>query len=126
MLCITAILSSLILPHILGCSSFHEVWISPGNCCSSLSRYHLHNLKHELFNVRKPLRLNYIDFIQDSSGKYGVAGSPGQDEEYTLRGLPLEFSALTTPVRTIYDSFSYQELASSVTSEELNMNHSSS
>ena len=107
-------LSSTLTPSILaltvGCSSALEVWKVLENRFSSISRSHVMNLKGELHNIRKGTDSvdSYLQKIKVVRDKLLAVGVIVDDEELlhiTLKGLPKEYNAFRSAIRT--RSFNY-------------------
>ena len=124
-------ISSTLTPSVLaitvGCSSALEVWKVLENRFSSFSRSHVMNLKGELHNVKKGSNSvdTYLQKIKVISDKLMAVGIFLDDEELlhvTIKGLPKEFSAFRSAIRTRSTKLSFNELATMLNAEEESMN----
>nr|POE48953.1 hypothetical protein CFP56_49417 [Quercus suber] len=113
-------ISSTLTPSVLaitvGCSSAQEVWKVLENSFSSISRSHVMNLKGELHNVRKgsdsvDTYLQKIKVIMDKLMAVGVILDDEELLHVAIKGLPKEFSAFRSVIRTRSTKLSFDELA---------------
>ena len=111
-------ISSTLTPSVLaitvGCSSALEVWKVLENRFSSFSRSHVMNLKGELHNVKKGSDSvdTYLQKIKLISDKLMAVGIFLGDEELlhvAIKGLPKEFSAFRSAIRTRSTKLSFDE-----------------
>ena len=102
-------ISSTLTPSVLaitvGCSSAREVWKVLENRFSSISRSHVMNLKEELHNVKKgsdsiDVYLQKIKVIRDKLMALGVILDDEELLHVAIKGLPKEFSAFRSTIRT--------------------------
>lgn len=126
--CLTASLSQITLPYVLGLRSAHQIWISLSNRYNSLSETHVQELKDQLYNLSKTASIDsYIDKIKELAQKLAAAGSPIQDDELvfrTLHGLPKAFNGLKTVVRAVRArgySLSFDEVVTMLKSEDIQL-----
>ena len=108
-------LSPSILALTVGCSSALEVWKVLENRFSSISRSHVMNLKGELHNLKKGADsvYLYLQKIKEVKDKLLADGVVVDDEELLhiiLKGLPKEYNAFRSAIRTKSTSLSFDEL----------------
>ena len=120
---ISTTLTPSILAITVGCSSAQEVWTVLENRFSSISRSHVMNLKGELHNVKKGFDSmdSYLKKIKVIRDKLMVVGVLLDDEELlhvAIKGLPKEFSAFRSAIRTRSIELSFDELATLMNAEE--------
>ena len=124
-------ISSTLTPSVLaitvGCSSALELWKVLENRFSSFSRSHVMNLKGELHNVKKGSESvdTYLQKIKVISDKLMAVGIFLDDEELlhvAIKGLPREFSAFRSAIRTRSTRLSFDELTTMLNAEEESMN----
>ena len=124
-------ISSTLTPSVLaitvGCSLALEVWKVLENKFSSFSRSHVMNLKGELHNVKKGSNSvdTYLQKIKVISDKLMAVGIFLDDEELlhvAIEGLPREFSAFKSTIRTRSTKLSFDELATMLNAKEESLN----
>ena len=124
-------MSSTLTPSILaltvGCSSALEVWKVLENKFSSISRSHVMNLKSELHNIKKgtnsvDLYLQKIKVIRDKLLAVGVIVDDDELLHITLKGLPKEYNAFRSTIRTRSTHVSFDELSTMLNAEEESLN----
>ena len=124
-------INSTITPSVLaitvGCSSDLEVWKVLENRFSSFSRSHVMNLKGELHNVKKgsdsvDTHLQKIKVISDKLMAVGIFLDDEELLHVAIKGLPKEFSAFRSVIRTRSTKLSFDELATMLNAEEESMN----
>ena len=108
-------LSPSILALTVGCSSALEVWKVLENRFSSISRSHVMNLKGELHNLKKgadsvDLYLQKIKVVKDKLLADGVVVDDEELLHIILKGLPKEYNAFRSAIRTKSTSLSFDEL----------------
>lgn len=130
--CLTASLSQITLPYVLGLQSSHQIWVSLSNRYNLLTETHVQELKDQLYSLSKTSSIDsYIDKIKELAQKLAAAGSPLEDDELvfrTLHGLPKAFNGLRTAVRAIRTrghSISFDELITMLKSEDVQLIHES-
>ena len=124
---ISSNLTPLVLAITVGCTSAQEVWKVLENRFSSISRSHVMNLKGELHNVKKGFDSmdSYLKKIKVIRDKLMVVGVLLDDEELlhvAIKGLPKEFSAFRSAIRTRSTKLSFDELATLLNAEEESLN----
>ena len=124
-------ISSTLTPSVLaitvGCSSAQEVWKVLEHRFSSISCSHVMNLKGELHSVKKGFDSvdSYLQKIKVIRDKLMVVGVLLDDEELlhvAIKGLPKEFSAFRSAIRTRSTKISFDELATLLNAEEESLN----
>nr|POF03676.1 hypothetical protein CFP56_34433 [Quercus suber] len=124
-------ISSTLTPSVLaitvGCSSAQDVWKVLENMFSSISKSHVMNLKAELHNVRKGSNsvdayLQKIKVIRDKLMAVGVLLDDEELLHVAIKGLPKEFSAFRSAIRTRSTKLSFDELATMLNAEEESLN----
>ena len=124
---ISSTLTPLVLAIIVGCSSALEVWKVLENRFSSILRSHVMNLKGELHNVKKGSNSidTYLQKIKVIKDKLMAIGVFLDDEELlhvAIKGLPREFSAFRSTIRTRSTKLSFDELVTMLNAEEESLN----
>ena len=118
-------LSPSILALTVGCSLALEVWILE-NRFSSISRSHVMNLKSELHNTKKgvdtvDLYLQKIKVVRDKLLAIGVIVDNEELLHITLKGLPKEYNAFRSTIRTKSTHLSFDELSTMLNAEEASL-----
>ena len=122
-------MSSTFSPSILaltvGCSLALEVWILE-NKFSSITRSHVMNLKSELHNTKKgvdtvDLYLQKIKVVRDKLLAIGVIVDNEELLHITLKGLPKEYNAFRSTIRTKSTHLSFDELSTMLNAEEASL-----
>ena len=113
---ISSTLSSSILSLTVGCTSAMEVWKVLENRFSSISRSHVMNLKGELHNLRKgtdsvDTYLRKIKVVRDKLLAVGVLLDDEELLHITLKGLPKDYNAFRSAIRTRSTPLSFDELS---------------
>lgn len=128
LMCLTASLSQITLPYILGLHHTHQVWLSLSNRYNSLSNSHVQDLKGRLYTITKTSTIEvYVDTIKEYAQKLVAAGSPVDDDDlvfHTLRGLPPVFNGFKTTIRAIRargDRISFDEVVNMLHGEDLQL-----
>ena len=124
---LSSTLTPLILALIVGCSSALEAWKVLENRFSSISRSHVMNLKGELHNIRKGADFvdSYLQKIKVVRDKLLAVGVIVDDEELlhiTLNGLPKEYNAFRSAIRTRSTHVSFEDLSTMLNVEEESLN----
>ena len=124
---ISSTLTPLVLAITIGYSSAQEVWKVLEHRFSSISRSHVMNLKGELHNVKKRYDSvdSYLQKIKVIRDKLMAVGVLFDDEELlhvAIKGLPREFSAFRSTIRTKSTKISFGELATLLNVEEESLN----
>ena len=114
----------------IGCSSVLEVWKVLENKFSSILRSHVMNLKGELHNLKKGVESMdvYLQKIKVVRDKLLVVGVIVDDEELvhiTLKGLPKEYNAFRSAIRTRSTLLSFDELSIMLNAKEESLNEGS-
>ena len=124
---ITSTLSPSILSLTVGCTSALEVWKVLENRFSSISRSHVMNLKGELHNLKKgadsvDAYLRKIKVVRDKLLAVGVILDDEELLHITLKGLPKEYNAFRSAIRTRSTPLSFDELSTMLNGEEESLN----
>ena len=126
-------ISSTLTPSVLaltvGCHSAKEVWKVLENRFSSISRSHIMNLKGELHNIRKgydfvDLYLQKIKVVRDKLMAVGVILDDEELLHIAIKGLPKEFNAFKSAIRTRSTQVNFDELTTLLGAEEESLNES--
>ena len=124
-------MSSTLIPSILaltvGCSSALDVCKVLENRLSSISRSHVMNLKGELHNIKKgaysvDLYLQKIKVVRDKLLAVGVIVDDEELLHITLKGLPKEYNAFRSAIRTRSTHVSFNDLSTMLNAEEESLN----
>ena len=112
-----------VLAIIVGCSFAREVWKVLENRFSSISRSHMMNLKGELHNVKKgsdpvDVYLQKIKVIRDKLIAIGILLDDEELLHVAIKGLPKEFNAFRSAIRTRSTKLSFDELTTLLNAEE--------
>ena len=126
---ISSTLTPSILALIVGCHSVMEVWKVLENCFSSISRSHIMNLKGELHNIRKgcdsiDVYLQKIKVVRDKLMAVGVILDDEELLHIAIKGLPKEYNAFGSAIRTRSIQVSFDELTTLLGAEEESLNDS--
>ncbi|GMP41149.1 hypothetical protein CsSME_00011345 [Camellia sinensis var. sinensis] len=124
--CITATLSLAIFSSVLHCKTSYEVWTVLQSRFTSLSRSHVHQLKNKMNHLtKKGLSMDaYLTEFKTIADQLALACAPVDDEDIVLlilNGLPAEYNAFKTSIRTRSDSLSLATLSSLLCSEEIHI-----
>ena len=120
-------LSPSILALTLGCTSATDVWKVLEYRFSSISRSRVLNLKGELHNMKKGSNSVdvYLQKIKVVRGKLLAVGVFLDDEELlhiAIKGMPKEYNAFRSTIRTRSSQISFDELATMLNAKEESMN----
>lgn len=126
---ISSTLPPSILAVIVGCTSTIKVWKILENRFSSISRSHIMNLKGELHNLKKGVdTINlYLPKIKVMRDKLLSVGMIIDDEKLihiTIKGLPQEYNAFRSGIRTKSTQLSFDELLTMLNAKEESLNES--
>ena len=124
---INSTLTPLVLAITIGYSSAQEVWKVLEHRFSSISRSHVMNLKGELHNEKKRYDsvdsyLQKIKVIRDKLMAVGVLFDDKELLHVAIKGLPREFSAFRSTIRTKSTKISFGELATLLNVKEESLN----
>ena len=124
---ISSTLSPSILSLTIGCTSALEVWKVLENRFSSISRSHVMNLKGKLHNLKKGTEsvdayLRKIKVVRDKLLAVGVILDDEELLHITLKGLPKEYNAFVSGIRTRSTPLSFGELSTMLNDEEESLN----
>ena len=120
-------LSPSILALTVGCTSATDVWKVLEYRFSSISRSRVLNLKGELHNMKKGSNSVdvYLQKIKVVRGKLLAVGVFLDDEELlhiAIKGMPKEYNAFRSTIRTRSSQISFDELATMLNAKEESMN----
>nr|POF07970.1 hypothetical protein CFP56_45266 [Quercus suber] len=124
-------ISSTLTPSILaltvGCATAIEVWKVLENRFSSISMSYVMNLKGELHNLKKGNDNvdTYLQKIKTVRDKLLAVGEVVDDEELlhiTIKGLPKEYNAFRSAIRTRSVHLSFDELSTMLNAKEESLN----
>jgi len=127
-------LSSTFSPSILaltvGCSLALEVWKVLENRFLSISKSHVMNLRGELHNLKKgadsvDLYMLKIKVARDKLLPVGVIVDDEELLHIALKGLPKEYNAFRSAIRTRSTHLSFDELLTMLNAEEESLNEGS-
>ena len=125
-------LSSTLSPSVLaltvGCATAIEVWKVLENRFSSVSRSHIMNLKSELHNLKKgsesmDVYLQKIKVVRDKLLAVGVIVDDEELLPIAIKGLPKEFNAFRSTIRTRSTQLSFDELSTLLNAKEESLNN---
>ncbi|KAA8532888.1 hypothetical protein F0562_032995 [Nyssa sinensis] len=116
-------LSPTALAHIIGLNSAREVWLALERRFSSSSRANILQLKTELQSISKGNNSidSYIQKIKEIRDKLHSVSVKIEDEDLlicTLNGLPQNYDAFATSIRTRSDPITFEELQVLLKAEE--------
>lgn len=128
---INVTLSEGVLAHVVGLKTAREVWEALERRFASMSRSHVIQLKTQLQNIKKGnLTIDdYMKKIKHISDSLAAVLSPVDKEDliiHTLNGLPSDYAAFRTSIRTRSSPFSIEELHVLLLCEELRLESSQS
>jgi len=120
-------LSPSILALTVGCTTLIDVWKVFENRFSSISRSHVMNLKGELHNIRKgsetvDVYLQEIKVVRDKLMAVGVILDDEELLHIEIKGLPKEYNAFRSAIRTRSTTLSFDELATMLNAKEESLN----
>ena len=124
---IISTLSPSILALTVDCASTMDVWKVLENRFSSISRSHIMNLKGELHNLKKGenivnLYLPKIKIVRDKLLSVGVIIDDEKLLHITIKGLPKEYNAFWSGIRTKSTQLSFDEHSTILNAEDGSIN----
>ena len=124
---ISSTLSPSVLTLTVGCATTIEVWKVLENRFSSVSRSHIMNLKSELHNLRKgnesvDVYRQKIKVVRDKLLAVGVIVDDEELLHIAIKGLPKEFNAFRSTIRTTSTQLGFDELSTLLNAEEESLN----
>ena len=124
---ISSTLTPFILALTVGCAIAIEVWMVLENRFSSISRSHIMNLKSELHNLKKgndsiDIYLQKIKIVRDKLLAVGVVVDDEKLLHIAIKGLPKEYNAFKSAIRTKSVHLSFDELSTMMNAEEESLN----
>ena len=120
---ISSILSPSVLAHTVGCAFSMEVWKVLENRFSSVSRSHFMNLKSELHNLKKgsdtvDVYLQKIKVVRDKLLAVEVIVDDEELLHIAIKGLPKEYNAFRSAIRTRSTQLGFDELSTMLNAEK--------
>ena len=124
---ISSTLSPSMLALTIGCATTIEVWKVLENRFSSVSRSHIMNLKSELHNLKKvsdtvDVYLQKIKVVRDKLLAVGVIVDEEELLHIAIKGLPKEYNAFRSAIRTRSTQLGFDELATMLNAKEESLN----
>ena len=117
-------LSPTALSLVVGQTTAHGIWFILEKRYTSASRSNILNLKMDLHNTKKESSDSISTFLQkikDAQDRLGAVGVQIDDEEIlhiVLKGLPYEYHAFGTAIRTRNDATSFKDIHVLLTAKE--------
>jgi hypothetical protein len=127
---INSTLSLTVLSLVVGQTTAHGVWSILEKRYTSTSRSNILNLKMELHNIKKESTYSvntYLQKIKDARDRLGAVGDQVNNEEIlhiVLKGLPYEYHAFCTAIRTRNDATSFEDVHVLLTAKEHSLKNS--
>ena len=127
---INSTLSPTTLSLVVGQTTAHGVWSILEKRYTSASQSNILNLKIDLHNIRKETTDSVNTFLQkikDTFDCFTTVGVQIDNEEIlhiVLRGLPHEYHAFSTAIRTRNDATSFEDMHVLLTAEEQSLKSS--
>ena len=120
---ISSILSPSVLALTVGCAFAMEVWKVLENRFSSVSRSHFMNLKSELHNLKKgsdtvDVYLQKIKVVRDKLLAVEVIVDDEELLHIAIKGLPKEYNAFRSAIRTRSTQLGFDELSTMLNAEK--------
>ena len=124
---ISSTLSPTVLALTVGCASAVEVLKVIENRFSSVSTSHILNLKSELHNLKKgsdtdDVYLQKIKIVRDKLLAVGVIVNDEKLLHIAIKGLPKEYNAFRSAIRTRSTQLGFDELSTMLNAEEESFN----
>ena len=124
---ISSTLSPTVLALTVGCASAVEVLKVIENRFSSVSTSHILNLKSELHNLKKgsdtdDVYLQKIKIVRDKLLAVGVIVDDEELLHIAIKGLPKEYNAFRSAIRTRITQLGFDELSTMLNAEEESFN----
>ncbi|PKU73790.1 Retrovirus-related Pol polyprotein from transposon TNT 1-94 [Dendrobium catenatum] len=121
-----SVISPSILPYVLCLDHCSEIWDTIARRLQSSTRSRTIQLRNELhhLSMKNQTMAQYLLSIKSLVDAIAATGSPLDPEEvifYTLHGLPSQYQAFKTSIRTNLQPLSLDDLYTLLCSEELNM-----
>ncbi|KAI0510566.1 hypothetical protein KFK09_011171 [Dendrobium nobile] len=126
-----SVINPSILPYVLSLDHCVDIWKTLDlrlQCCTRLRISQLKNELHFL-SMKEHSMTQYLLEVKTKVDALAAAGAPVEVEDiihYTLNGLPNNYQAFKTAIRTNLRSVSLDELYTLLCSEELNLAHETS
>ncbi|PKU84066.1 Retrovirus-related Pol polyprotein from transposon TNT 1-94 [Dendrobium catenatum] len=123
-----SVISPAILPYVLSIDHCSEIWLTLDTRLQSSTRSRIAHLKNKLhfLSMKDKSMTQYLLDVKSKVDALAAAGAPVDVEDvihYTLNGLPNNYQAFKTAIRTNMRSVSLDELYTLLCSEELNLAH---
>ena len=120
---ISSILSPSVLALTVGCAFAMEVWKVLENRFSSVSRSHFMNLKSELHDLKKgsdtvDVYLQKIKVVRDKLLAVEVIVDDEELLHIAIKGLPKEYNAFKSAIRTRSTQLGFDELSTMLNAEK--------
>ena len=120
---ISSILSPFVLALTVGCAFAMEVWKVLENRFSSVSRSHFMNLKSELHDLKKgndtvDVYLQKIKVVRDKLLAVEVIVDDEELLHIAIKGLPKEYNAFKSAIRTRSTQLGFDELSTMLNAEK--------
>ena len=120
---ISSILSPSVLALTVGCAFAMEVWKVLENRFSSVSRSHFMNLKSELHDLKKgsdtvDVYLQKIKVVRDKLLAVEVIVDDEELLHIAIKGLPKEYNAFRSAIRTRSTQLGFDELSTMLNAEK--------
>ena len=124
---ISSTLSPSVLALTIGCASAVEVWKVLENRFSLVSRSHIMNLKSKLHNLKKgsdtvDVYFQKIKVVRDKLLAVGVIVNDEELLHIAIKGLPKEYNAFKSAIRTRNTQLGFDELSTMLNVEEESLN----
>ncbi|KAI0507419.1 hypothetical protein KFK09_013544 [Dendrobium nobile] len=123
---ICSTISASILPYVLNLDNCADIWSTLERRLQATNRSRVIQLKNELHHITmgQQTMLQYLTNIKTLVDNIAAAGSPIDNEDillYTLNGLPPQYQAFKTSIRTTLTPVALEDLYSLLLSEEINL-----
>ncbi|PKU64658.1 Retrovirus-related Pol polyprotein from transposon TNT 1-94 [Dendrobium catenatum] len=119
-------ISPAVLPYVINLESTSDIWTTLHTRFQSSNRSKVIQLKNELHNIamQSLSMTQYLTEVKKIVDQISSAGSSVDSEDvmiYILNGLPPEYQAFTTTIRTMQNSVSLDQLYALLMSEEIHL-----
>ncbi|KAI0502404.1 hypothetical protein KFK09_017353 [Dendrobium nobile] len=125
---ICSTISPTVLPYVLNLDSTAEIWNALETRFQSSNRSKVLQLKNELnsISMKNQSMIQYLTAIKTLVDQIAAAGSTIESEDiimYILNGLPQQYQAFKTTIRTMQSSLSLDNFYSLLISEEIHIHN---
>ncbi|PKU66732.1 Retrovirus-related Pol polyprotein from transposon TNT 1-94 [Dendrobium catenatum] len=125
---ICSTISPTVLPYVLNLDSTAEIWNALETRFQSSNRSKVLQLKNELnsISMKNQTMIQYLTAIKTLVDQIAAAGSTIESEDiimYILNGLPQQYQAFKTTIRTMQSSLSLDNFYSLLISEEIHVHN---